>query len=368
MDSKQNMKNILTKMPAERMGLRDGLWNETLQKWRASGYLTKKDEISGETKNVSFGEWFDMDMYETNIFVDMKPIIGYNEVIEESEEWIVTKDGAGATFKNWKNRTGVPEHIDFEMNSYEVWKEVYKPHLQKWDIRRIDMKKYETFLAEMNAKKKSAATGGLFLWELMRSSLGDVQMFETLLDDPDWVMDFNRTYLDFIKDYYKYAFEHYGLPDCVWFYDDLAYGKSLFCSPALLKESFVPFYKEMTDFLHSYNLPVVLHSCGNVEMALPLIVESGFDALNPMEVKAGCDVVRFAEKYGDKLAFFGGFDVRILENGDKAEIKKEVLRICDAMRRLQVGYSFGTDHSITPRVEYESYAYAVEVFRDNCAY
>lgn len=79
-------------------------------------------------------------------------------------------------------------------------------------------------------------------------------------------------------------------------------------------------------------------------------------------------VVRFAEKYGDKLSFVGGFDVRILEDGDKAEIKKEVIRICDAMRKLKVGYVFGSDHSVTPKVKYESYVYALEVFKDNMYY
>lgn len=36
------------------------------------------------------------------------------------------------------------------------------------------------------------------------------------------------------------------------------------------------------------------------------MTDAGFDALNPMEVGAGCDVVAFAETYGDKLAFAGG--------------------------------------------------------------
>lgn len=95
-------------------------------------------------------------------------------------------------------------------------------------------------------------------------------------------------------------------------------------------------------------------------------MESGFDALNPMEVKAGCDVVRFAENYGDKLSFFGGMDVRILADGDRDTIKKEVIRICSAMRRLGVGYVFGSDHSVPPTVDYDSYCYAMEVFRENC--
>lgn len=367
MDSRRLIKNMLTGQSVERMGFADKIWMETEAKWRAQGYLRKKNEVTGEAEDVSFNDWFDSDMYELGN-ISTEPILGYHEVLEENDEWMITKNGAGAIFKNWKNRTGVPEHIDFEMNSMEVWQEKYKPHLEKLNLDRLLIDETTTFLKEMKERGKFSAHGGTYIWELLRSSLGDVQMFETLLDEPEWIEDFNRTYTDFFKMHMKYLFENCGVPDGMWLYDDLGYNKGLFCSPTILKEHFVPYYKEITDFLHSYNVSVILHSCGNIEKALPLIVESGFDALNPMEVKAGCDVVRFAENYGDKLSFVGGFDVRILENGDKGEIKKEVLRICDAMRRLKVGYLFGTDHSITPRVEYDSYQYALDVFRDNMYY
>lgn len=367
MDSKKLITNILTKQPVERMGFADKIWPETVDNWRKQGYLKKRNGSTGAFNNVSFEDWFDADMYEIwNISTE--PILGFKEVIEESDEWIVTKNGAGAVFKNWKYKSGTPEHIAFEMDTMEIWKEKYKTHLTELNPDRCICDETSKFLTETKQKKKFGSYGNIFIWELLRSSLGDVHMFETLLDEPEWVEDFNRTYTDFFKIHIKYLFEKSGIPDGIWLYDDLAYNKGLFCSPAILRELFVPFYKEMVDFIHSYQIPVILHSCGNVEQALPLITECGFDALNPMEVKAGCDVVRFAENFGDKLSFVGGFDVRILENGDKAEIKKEVIRICDAMRKLKVGYVFGTDHSITPNVKYESYEYALEVFKDNMYY
>ena len=95
---------------------------------------------------------------------------------------------------------------------------------------------------------------------------------------------------------------------------------------------------------------------------------AGFDALNPMEVKSGCDVLRFAAEYGDKLAFVGGMDVRIFEAGERDMIKKEVLRLCGGMKALGARFFFGSDHSLSPKVKYEDYMYALEVYRDNCMY
>ena len=367
MDSKQLITDILKKHPVERMGFGDKIWPEAEQNWRGQGYLQKEKKETGEVEDVCFNDWFDADMYEI-LNINTEPIMNYRETITETDEWIVTKNGAGAIFKNWKNRTGTPEHIDFEMSSMEIWEEKYKPHLTKRNIDRLTIEDTGKFLQECGQRRKFSAYGNIFIWERLRGSLGDVRMFETLLDDTDWIHDFNRTYTDFFKVHLKYLFENCGVPDGMWLYDDLAYNHGLFCSPSVLKECFVPYYKEMVDFLHSYDIPVILHSCGNIEQALPIIVECGFDALNPMEVKAGCDVVRFAENYGDKLSFIGGFDVRILERGDKSEIKKEVIRICSAMRRLKAGYVFGTDHSVTPNVTYDSYCYALDVFKENMYY
>jgi uroporphyrinogen-III decarboxylase len=95
-----------------------------------------------------------------------------------------------------------------------------------------------------------------------------------------------------------------------------------------------------------------------------LIVKAGFDVLNPMEVKAGCDALRFAELYGDQLAFFGGLDVRVLESGDQALIRREVELLVRGMRERGARYVFGSDHSLTPLIQLRNYQFAVDVFKE----
>jgi len=61
-----------------------------------------------------------------------------------------------------------------------------------------------------------------------------------------------------------------------------------------------------------------------------------------MEVKAGNDVFRFAERYGDRLMFVGGLDERILESKDRAVIRKGVTDFMRGMKaaargRLRLG-------------------------------
>jgi uroporphyrinogen decarboxylase len=134
-------------------------------------------------------------------------------------------------------------------------------------------------------------------------------------------------------------------------------------------EVIFPYYAEMVDFFHGYDLPVVLHTCGSTVDALPLILDAGFDALNPMERKAkGNDPFAFAEQVGDRLAFVGGLDARVLETNDPDTIRREVAAYIDGMKARNARLVFATDHSISPRTHYDSYRLALEVYREHMQY
>jgi uroporphyrinogen decarboxylase len=193
-------------------------------------------------------------------------------------------------------------------------------------------------------------------------------MYMSLVADKEWIHDYCRVHTDFFKAHYRLLFEEVGQPDGFWIYEDLGYRNGLFVSPQTLNEMIFPYYKEMVDFFHSYDMPVVLHACGGITDALPLIVQAGFDGLNPMEAKAGCDTLKFAEQYGDKLTFFGGLDVRVLESHDQDLIRKETIRLVDGMKGRGARYVFGTDHSVSPNVRYSDYIYARDVYREHMLY
>lgn len=202
----------------------------------------------------------------------------------------------------------------------------------------------------------------------MRKSMGDVCMLENMLTDPEWIRDYCRVNTDFFIRHYKALFDAAGKPDGVRICEDMGYRQGLFCSPSLLADLIFPFYREFVDFCHSYDIPVILHSCGGIEEALPLILEVGFDALDPMERAAGCDPARFAEKTGNRLVFIGGFDKRILESGDRTAIRKAAIELLEPIRQNGVRYIFSTDHSVSTNTSYADYQYLLDVFRENMYY
>ena len=286
------------------------------------------------------------------------PLIGFSEIVEETEDWEVRRNGAGGLHKYWKHKSGTPEHVGFHMTTREIWERDYRPHVVEFDPARIDVPQLRKNFMEAHDAGRWTHFGHMFIWEHMRQSMGDVTLYESLILDPDWIHDFNRVYTDLYKQIFAYIFENVGKPDGIWIYEDLGYKNGLFASPKVLGELIFPYFAELVDFLHGYDLPVVLHTCGSIHQALPMIVDAGFDALNPMERKAeGNDPYAFAEQYGDKLAFIGGLDARVFETNDREIIRREVAAYMEGMKARGAGLVFASDHSISTLVRYDTYQY-----------
>jgi uroporphyrinogen decarboxylase len=357
------MERLIRRDHPRQMGVFDLIWPDALRAWTEQGYPT-----NGQGEPVEAVEHFGFDMDMATTWFDILPWRGHEELVEETDAWRITRNGAGAALKFWKNKSGTPEHIDFRMTSRAVWEKDYRPHLLPLDPQRLDIPYTQKRLAQRRAQGVWTFYGHMFVFENLRRSMGDVCLYESTLLDPDWIHDYNRVYTDFFKTHYAYLFEQAGPPDGIWMYEDLGYKGTTFCSPKVYDDLFFPYYREMVDFFHARNLPVVLHSCGYVEELIPRFLELGFDALNPMEVKAGCDCRRIADAYGDQLLLVGGFDVRILERGDREEIRREVRSLAEHMKRRATPYVFASDHSVSTGVTYPNFKLAVDVFREHSAY
>ena len=366
---------MLTGQSWDRIALDEGFWPETLDAWVLQGYPTRtvttaegEHQIPEEPANV-----FPFDLRKCGGFFDTEPIFGVEEVLEETDEWVVRRNGAGATFKWWKEKSGTPEHIAFAVTSREIWEEEYRPHLLEVDRRRFNGKWWEpktleddrADLAAARAHGQWAWFGHVFVWEVMRSTLGDISMYENLILDEGWIQDFNRVYTDFFKDHFSLLFEENGLPDGVLILDDLAYKMGLFASPTVMRNLFMPYYTEIVDFLRGFGIPAFFHSDGNIGELVPLILDAGFVGLNPMEVKAGNDLLELADLYGDRLVFYGGLDVRVLETNDRLKIRQEALRLIEGMKERNARWVFGSDHTVTPLVNYDTYRYLLDIYDEH---
>lgn len=358
MNSRERVAKLLKRELPDRIGLYDHYWPETIPSWENQGY----------PKDTRPEDYFGYDLQHGSGWIDKNSFRNAREVVEESDEWQLIKQGNGATMRYWKSKSGTPEHVDFDCTTPEKWESLYKPPLLGFDPTRVDIEAARTSLEAARAAGRFSYFGDLHVFELLRSTLGDVVMLESLALEPEWINDFCKTYTDFIIKHVGYLFDNAGQPDGALIYEDLGFNKGLFCSPKMYRDLIMPHHKRLFAWFHDRGMPVILHSCGNITEAVPMVIEAGIDCLQPMEAKAGVDVVSLAKQFGDKIAFMGNIDVQVLERGNKEEIEQEVGGKMDALKSLGAAYFIHSDHSITPNVTLESYEYALKVFREHADY
>jgi uroporphyrinogen decarboxylase len=358
MTSTERIKMLLNREIPDRMGLFEDIWWETLsQYWINEGYPEGADPA----------EYFGYDMQGAGGWVDTTPFRIEPEVVEETEAWRVTRDGRGAVLKHWKNKSGTPQHLDFEVKDPESWKK-YKEPLLATDPERLGVDQARADLERVRGAGRFAFLGNTILVEQLRGMLGDLVWLPSLLLEPEWIHDFNRTYIDFYKRHYALLFSEVGLPDGIFLYDDLGFSNGPFFSPAVMQSLFLPYFRELVGFFHDYGLPVLLHTCGDVRALVPYIVEAGFDCLQPMEAKAGNNVLTYAEQFGDRISFMGNMDITVWNTNDRARVREEIVPKLEALKRLRVAYIFHSDHSVPPDVRLATYEYALELYREHGVY
>lgn len=98
----------------------------------------------------------------------------------------------------------------------------------------------------------------------------------------------------------------------------------------------------------------MVHSCGYVAPLVPGLIEAGMDCLQAMEVKAGMDLAVLAKEFGDRIAFCGGLDVRLLVANDRKGMQAEIERKLAAVREAGSSYIVHSDHSIPPEVSHDT--------------
>jgi uroporphyrinogen decarboxylase len=157
-----------------------------------------------------------------------------------------------------------------------------------------------------------------------------------------------------------------GLLDGFVIWGDVAYKKCTFMSPRYWREYFKPWVAQITAHAHAAGLPVIYHGCGNVKAIFQDFVDMKIEAYNPLEAKAGMEVVELRRQYGHRIGFCGNSDIQVWESADRDAIRREVLRKLNAAKGG--GFIFQSDHSVTSSVSGHTYDYIVKLVREHGKY
>ena len=134
----------------------------------------------------------------------------------------------------------------------------------------------------------------------------------------------------------------------IWIYDDMAYNDGPMFSPASFEKVLLPAYRRMiTAYKQAGARYVFLHSDGDVRPILEMLVDAGVDGLNPLERRAGMEIVEIRKQYPNLILAGGMCNTDTLINGPIARIQAEAREIIDLGR--DGGTIIGT-HSVSPEI------------------
>ena len=119
--------------------------------------------------------------------------------------------------------------------------------------------------------------------------------------------------------------------DFVFTGDDYSSGQSTFMSPATFRELLFPGLKEVVKGFHDKGLPVIKHTDGNIMPIMDMIVEAGFDCLDPIDPLGGMDMGYMKQNHSKDFSLKGNVNcATTLVNGSVEDVVQETLSVIKA--------------------------------------
>ncbi|MGI6543697.1 MAG: uroporphyrinogen decarboxylase family protein [Limnochordia bacterium] len=140
--------------------------------------------------------------------------------------------------------------------------------------------------------------------------------------------------------------------------DDLGFKTSTMFAPDMLRRYVFPWYKKYCDVCHAYDVPVVLHSCGNLTEVMDDLIACGIDAKHSYEDQI-LPVTEAKRLYGDRWAILGGIDVDFLCRATEAEIRERVRTVLDVCMPGG-GYALGTGNTVANYIPVPNFLAMIE--------
>ena len=144
-----------------------------------------------------------------------------------------------------------------------------------------------------------------------------------------------------------------------WYGDDLAYTEGLMVSPDVYRKYLLPWLEKLFGIAHKAELPIIMHTDGDVRLLIDDLIKIGLNALHPIEPKA-MDINELKKRYNGRLCLFGNIDMAgCLGRGTPDEVKQHVRkRIKDLAPGG--GYAVGSSNSVAYYVPVKNYRAMLE--------
>ena len=188
-------------------------------------------------------------------------------------------------------------------------------------------------------------------WQL-REWLGFEELCMMFYDQPALVADMIEFWQEYIARLMERIFE-YTILDSIHISEDMAYKNFSMISPAMIRKHLLPVYKRWGEVIRRAGVPIyAVDSDGYIGEIIPIWLEAGVNACDPIEVAAGNDIVAFRKQFGREMAFRGGVDKRAMAKGGSV-IEQEIERIRPVID--DGGFIPSCDHGVPADVSWPNF-------------
>ena len=351
--SRERFVRCMTFQPVDRCYLKeDGFAPATIKRW----------ENEGLPKGCNPNEYFGMDMREF-VRVNMGCYPGFEEqILEDDGVHIVKINSEGTKIKQRKADAldAMPQFLEWPIKcraDFERMREQYQYNVkERYPANYEDKKDFWNNSCELPVAYELR---GMFFHRLhMWMGLEGLSM--AMFDDPKFIHEMVEFLEDFLIKVSEKVLSEIKI-DYVYACDDIAFKTSSLISPAHFKEFMFKPTQRVIKKVKEAGVPViVMDTDGNLDEFAQIYVDAGFNAICPIEVAAGNDLLELRKRFGKKLALQGGFDKRILAFKSKEEIRAEVMRLFPPLM-VEGGFTPTTDHAVPENVSFENYSYYMEL-------
>lgn len=148
--------------------------------------------------------------------------------------------------------------------------------------------------------------------------------------------------------------------------DDIGFNSGPLLPPDSMDRLAYRYYAKFIREVKAYrDIPIFLHTDGNIYAEIPKIIEAGFDGLHSLQPSAGMDIYKIKQEYGDKLCLMGNLDLDyLMPYGEPEQVEQEVKRLIENVGKGS-GFILATCNILTDAVKPEN-ALAMYDTAENC--
>ncbi|MEI6916392.1 MAG: uroporphyrinogen decarboxylase family protein, partial [Armatimonadota bacterium] len=243
--SKERILAAMDHKVADRAPVWESFWGSTLERWKGEGLPADADVVS----------YFGLDPC-CMTSVDWSAQFP-GELIEETDEYVISRTSNGALQKSLKGHDGTPAWWDFQLTDRASWEDI-RPRLA-WNETRVDL---------ATAKKANDDSRNEFRvympaccgFEVFKYLMGMEGILIAIAEDPDWVREMVMVTADYCIGGLEYLLGN-GLEfDACFITEDMGFKGRSFFSPATYREVIMPAQKKLCDAAHARGLKMLLHT------------------------------------------------------------------------------------------------------------